>query len=426
MSQRKRRKIAMIVAIALAALIILSAITGGILTFLAPKAEAAITQRDLDKQKENIKNLKENLNTLKDEKKELQDQFSGIKSDQADIVEQKSLYDSQIENLEREIEATNELLTGYTLILAEYQRELDEAAKKESELREQYAARIRAMEGMGDISYLSVLLQAESLTDLLTRWDAVNEIMARDKSLADELLATRKSILADKEEMEQTRKEQEILRQDLAVRQSELAQRSLEADALMNAYTLEMARIQAEVNTADSDIKKQQDAIDAADKELREQEEEYKRILEEQRKRNNPYVGGDYQWPVPGYYTISSKFGNRMHPVYKVMKKHNGIDIAPVPKGAPIVAANSGTIIIRKKASGYGNYVVIDHGGSQATLYAHMSKFADGQKVGSTVSAGDVIGYIGSTGVSTGNHLHFEIHQNGAPVNPETPGLLKR
>ncbi|MDR1670027.1 MAG: peptidoglycan DD-metalloendopeptidase family protein [Oscillospiraceae bacterium] len=423
MAQRRRKRAATVVAVILAALIILSAVTGGVLTFWA---DGAITQRDLDKQKEDIKNQKEALNSLKNEKKDLQSEFGRAKANQADVITLKAQYDSQIENLEGEIAASNELLTSYTVILAEYQRELDAATAKEKELRDQYAERIRAMEGMGDVSYLSILLQSESLTDLLTRWDAVNEIMTRDKNLADELLETSKQILADKEQMERDKNDQESLRQELAVSQSELAQLSREADEMMNAYTLEMARVQGEVAETDADIKKQQEAIDAAEKELKEQQAEFDRIQEELRRNKNPYVGGAYLWPVPGCYNISSPFGNRFHPVYKVMKFHNGIDIAPTPKGTPIIAANSGTIIIRKKSSSYGNYVVIDHGGNQATLYAHMSGFAKGQAVGSEVTAGDVIGYIGSTGISTGNHLHFEIHKGGKPVNPMTGGLLQQ
>jgi murein DD-endopeptidase MepM/ murein hydrolase activator NlpD len=139
--------------------------------------------------------------------------------------------------------------------------------------------------------------------------------------------------------------------------------------------------------------------------------------LEAARKKNE-YVGGEYLFPVPGY-TIGSedgsKFGMRMHPILKVQRRHNGVD-SPAPTGTPIVAANSGTVIVVERHSSYGNYVVIDHGGGQATLYAHMSKF--NKKVNATVKRGDTIGYVGSTGLSTGPHLHFEIIINGKPQDP--------
>jgi murein DD-endopeptidase MepM/ murein hydrolase activator NlpD len=414
-----------VVAVILAALMLLTAIGGGILSMI-PTASGAPTQRELDRQKEQIKQQKAALSHLKDEKAQLQGAFGKVQDSQAGIIEQKEQYDILIGNLEEEIAAANELLAGYKVMLAECQKVLDESEAEEKALQAQYAERIRAMEGMGNISYLSILLRAESLTDLLTRWDAVNVIMEHDKALEEELLAKSRQILADRETFVLGLQEQETVRQDLAARQSELAALSRDADRLMNAYTLDLARIEAEVYSTEGDIKKQQESIAAAEQEYRDEQKAYDEFIAEQKRLNNPYVGGEYMWPVPGYYHISSHFGKRLHPVYKVVKQHNGIDISPTPKGTPIVASNSGTIIIRKKYAGYGNYVVLDHGGGQATLYAHMSKFADGQKVGTFVDKGDTIGYIGSTGVSTGNHLHFEIHQNGAPVDPEKPGLLKQ
>ncbi len=426
MTQKKRRKIAMIVAVVLAALIILSAITGGILTLIVPKAEGAVTQSDLDKTREEINRLITERQRLKVEKEELQQEFNKIDSENTNIIALKVSYDSQIENAENEIDITKKLLSKYTLALAEYQWELEEAVKKETELRRQYAKRVRAMEGMGDISYLGILLQAESLSDLLTRWDAVNKIMAQDQRLIDDLLAASKDVIEKKARIEQDKIDVEATREEQEFQQAELARLSRESDKMMNEYTLKLVQVKNNMQKTDADIQTVEDAKREAEKEEKDQEEALKEIEAEKKRANNPYVGGEYKWPVPGYYNISSPFGDRMHPVYKVRKHHNGIDIAPAPRGAEIVASNRGTIIIRKKSSSYGNYVVIDHGGGQSTLYAHLSKFADGQQVGSKVEAEELIGYVGSTGVSTGNHLHFEIHKDGAPVNPMTPGLLKK
>ena len=406
--QRKSKRMAMIVAIVLAALMILPLLITG-LAGLIPEAQGAPTQQSINE-------LKKNLNALRETKKITQEEIRAKKGDLANVEQQKALYDEQTANVELSIEYTIELITQISLSIAERELELAGARAREEELREIYIQRIRAMESVGEISYLSILLQAESLTDFLTRWDSFQEIMRRDQDLAAELLAARVEIEETIAQLEEDRREERERRRELAETQVELAVLSAEVDAMMAEYMAEMAKLLA-------DEKKIAEAEAKADKELKEQEAELARIIEEQKKRNNSkYVGGAYLWPVPGHYTISSGFGMRKHPVYKVQRHHTGIDI-PAPKGTPIVAANSGEIIIKTKSSGYGNYIVVDHGGGQATLYAHMSSFAK-VNAGARVKAGDTIGYVGSTGVSTGNHLHFEIIINGTPVKPDEPGRL--
>lgn len=399
--QKNRKKVAMIVAIILAALMILPMLISG-LSMLFPEAQAAVTQKDIDKTKETLKALKEN-------KKKLENELSSLKNLKADIVQRKRVYDEQIATIEEEMLTVNDLISQINLAVAEQQQELDEKIALEAELREQYIARVQAMEAMGEISYLSIFLQAESLTDMLTRWEAVREIMARDQRLADDLVASRLEIEERMAQLDADKQEQYELKRELAASYEELAALSSECDAAMAEYVAQMAQYQVQLAEEDK-------RIADAQKELSEQEAEVKRIAELMAKSNNKYVGGEYMWPVPGRTTISSPYGNRIHPIYKVKKFHTGIDI-PAPKGTKVVAANSGKILVKTYSSGYGNYIVIDHGGGQATLYAHLSGFAN-FKVGDAVSVGEVIGYVGSTGLSTGNHLHFEIQKGGTHVNP--------
>ena len=408
--QRRRKRIAMIAAIVLAALMLLPMIISGIAS-LIPEARGVVTQKDIDDLKKKKAEITENI-------KKIQGQIKDLKGQRAHVVESKLLYDEQLELIEQEKELIAEWITQLNVEISERQQELDEALAREAGLKERFVGRVQAMERMGDISYLSVLLRAESLTDLMTRWDAVREVMASDKKLADELIAVRLGIEDALLQLDGDKQEQYERRQELAEKEVEVAELSAEADDMMAAFAAEMALLM-------QDEKAAAEAGAAADKELKEYEAEWARIIEEQRRRNNSvYVGGAYLWPLPGHYNISSGFGMRKHPVYKVQRMHTGIDI-PAPKGTPIVASNSGEIIIKTKSGGYGNYIVIDHGGGQATLYAHMSSFAK-VNVGTKVKAGDTIGYVGSTGVSTGNHLHFEIIINGEPVNPDVPGRLKK
>lgn len=405
-SVNKRRRLAMITAIALAALMIIPMIISAVIYFM-PRAEA-ISQKDIDK-------LKTNAKTLADERAKLKKELNTLKANKASAVEQKKLYDSQIETLGQEIENTNELISELNLAIAERQTALDEAVRDEQHQQELFLARLVSMQRMGDTYWLSTIFEADSFLDIFTRWDAMRAITKRDNELVENLRTAREAIERDKAQLEQDKQDLYTSRKELSAAQIELSELSAESDKLIFDMMSDIAdgeklaaeqeaaekRAQAEVAKAMEELKKQQEAA----------------------KKSTKYVGGEYLWPVPGYSTISSPFGNRIHPIYKVKKFHSGIDI-PAAKGTKIVAANSGTIVKRAYNSGYGNYIVIDHGGGQATLYAHQSKFAANLKEGSTVKRGDTIGYVGTTGVSTGNHLHFEIIINGEQINPE-PKLRK-
>jgi murein DD-endopeptidase MepM/ murein hydrolase activator NlpD len=397
----------MIVAIFLAAMLLLPLILIG-LEMLVPDAQG-VTQRDID-------NLKRNLNALKADKTRVRGEISTLRNRQADVTQRKALYDQQIALIEEEIEATNELITQINLAIGEEQIELEAAMTREAELSERYIARVRHMEGMGEISYMSILLQASSLTDLLTRYTTMRDIMASDRKLVAELITVREEIEDRVARLTLDRREQYDLRLEQDEAQAELEELTEEVLAMMSRFMADMSRLAAEERSL-------AEAEAEAEKELKEKERELARILEELRRRNNPFVGGEYGWPLPGYYTVGSPFGTRLHPVFRVNRHHAGIDVG-APRGTPIVAANAGEIITRTYSSGYGNYIVIDHGGGQASLYAHMSSFAS-KGVGSRVAKGEVIGYVGSTGISTGNHLHFEIIINGQRVDPQ-PYLRRR
>ena len=404
MSNKKRngrQRMAMLIAIFLAALIILPMVIVGIAT-LMPSASAAVTQSDINKQKDK-------LAEFADQKKEIQAELNAIKKDKTKIVEQKMALDQQIEIITAEIDAANELINSLTVAIAERQAALDYAREKEAEQLALFSSRARAMEKMGETSYLGVLLQAESFSDLLTRWDAVQEIMRYDQQIMDDLKSTRKQIEIDQALLEADKADQYAISKELALNQAELAEQYAEADRLIAGLTADQLDAQKAYEQAEKDMADTQKEISDLMEVLRKQQEAAK--------KDNPYVGGEYMWPLPSSHTkISSQFSMRNHPILGYARQHTGIDI-PAPKGTKIMAANSGTVILRKTNSGYGNYIVVDHGGGQATLYAHMSAFA-GFGVGDSVKRGDVIGYVGSTGLSTGNHLHFEIIINGTQVNP--------
>ena len=399
MKRTKQQKLVMVVCIIMAALMLLPFVIDAVMAFI-PRSEAAVSQAEIDKRKSDAK-------VYQQQKAQLQKQMKELKADKADALKIKVSLDEQIQIIELEVENNNLLMQDLNLSLAEQQLALESAVSAEAEAEALFMTRLRIMEEAGQASYLGILFESSSFSDLLTRLDIISEIMDADQRTLDQLLSARQNIEAVKAQLEQDKLELVQVSKDLVAGQAELAAQYVESDALiaeLNANSAELELAYKEAEAAEQDTL---DEVTKMQAELKKQQEAAK--------KNTQYVGGEYLWPVPGYYTISSPYGMRIHPILKVSKMHTGIDI-PAPKNTKIVASNDGTVLIATYSSSYGNYVSLDHGGGKATLYAHMSKIAVTK--GQVVKKGDVIGYIGSTGLSTGNHLHYECIENGARKNP--------
>ena len=390
----------MAMAIFIAALLLLSA-AGAIVASLIPRAQA-VTQAE-------IKRLKDNKAALEAEKNRIKDDIKKLKSEKADAVAQKIKIDQQINIINEEIDNTSLLISELTVAIAEQQAELDRAMKEEEEAYRLFRTRVRVMEEAGSATYLGIIFQSKSFSDLLDRWNIISEVMKTDQALMDDLAVKREAIKSAKLMLEADKAEQLQNRKELGERQAELAEQYGESDKLIAGLMKEMA---------DKEVLYQQElaAEEEAAREIAEAEAKWKK-QQEAAKKPTSYVGGQFGWPVPGYEgNITSPFGMRKHPILKDTRMHNGIDIG-APKNTKIAASNAGTVILAAYNSSYGNYIVIDHGGGYTTLYAHMTKFAVDS--GAQVGRGDTIGYVGSTGLSTGPHLHFEVRVNGTPKNPE-------
>jgi len=431
---------------------VIALIVAGVIlfTFLAtiissffPPAYAKVRQEEIDVLKGQASNIAKERQSLNSELAKLRDKKAGA-------VEKKQIYDRKIENLNKEIDTSSVLLAKLGDDIAERNAALEEAIQDAEEGREEFEARVSAMQKMGKPSYLAVLLEAKSFSDFLTRWDAMSRIIDYDNQLAEKRKEKCEAIAKEQKALEDNREDQLKARERLTASQKELASLSAESDRMIADTMSDIAeneKLAAEQEKAEQEAYKQ---ILSLQEQLRKQIAEELRKAEAERRRReaeekkaaknagsgegsegssgsssssgsstegHKYVGGQYAWPVPGNYRISSQFGNRRHPVYGVTRFHGGIDI-PAPSGTRVIAANAGTILTRGYNSGYGNYIVVDHGGGQASLYAHLSRFGS-FGVGKSVKQGDTIGYVGTTGVSTGNHLHFEILQSGKRVNPE-------
>ncbi|MBQ1352294.1 MAG: peptidoglycan DD-metalloendopeptidase family protein [Oscillospiraceae bacterium] len=355
-----------------------------------------------------INNLKANAAKLAEQKKGLSQKISELAQDKERVLEQKAALDQQNALLQDEIDNTTALIAQYDVLIKEKAAELEEAKRKEQEQYALFCKRVRSMEESGSDSYLAALFGATDFGDLVDRVTFIQEIMEYDQNLMDQLAAAREAIAEKKAELETAQKEQKQAKADLQARQNELEAQIQEAIALVN----QLAAQKEEYQSALQQLEKDEDRISA--------EIEQKIAALE---KKNATIGvtikseSGYLWPLNGYTRVSSGFGGRIHPLTGRWKVHTGLDI-PAPGGTPIHATKSGTVVVSAYGSSYGNYVSISHGGGNSSLYAHMSRRA--VSVGQTVKQGQVIGYVGTTGSSTGNHLHFEIRVNGARINPKS------
>ena len=365
--------------------------------------------------------IKKELDSLKAENKEIQAQIDEIRgqydanaSEIQDLVAKKNGIDQEISLLHTQINNINEQVSTYSQMIADSQDELENAQDYLDELNIKHKERIQAMEEEGSISYWEVIFQANSFTDLLDRLDMVNEIAAADQRRLEEMRAAAERVAETQERMEEEKAGLEESQAQLARSESELEERREASDGVLR----ELAKKQDEFQILLDESEALQDELmrDIAKKEkeyknAKYQEELAKMALQGQ----NPPSAAGWITPVSGY-TITSPFGMRKHPILGYSKMHNGIDMA-CPSGTRIYASRAGTVTNASyQAGGAGYYVSINHGDGFASIYMHMTRFV--VSAGQTVTAGQLIGYVGSTGLSTGPHLHFGISYAGAYVNP--------
>ena len=370
----------------------------------------AVTQSEID-------NLKNQKSEVAAKKEAIQGDIDELVSEQASVIEQKEALDLQNELTRQEIEIITEEIDLFTLAIEAKEIELEFALETEETQKARFRTRVRAMEETGIADYLSCLFRADSFADLLSRINEISMVLEYDKTLEDEYIKARESVETLKAEYEVIKVEQEIVCQELDEKKALLEADIEAANKLIQQLEDEIKTNKEKYLEVLAQEKAFQSEIERKIAELQRQEEEAKKAAEAE---GEVYTGpsgstGVYQWPLPGK-TPGSAYGPRMHPIAKEMRFHAGEDIA-ANTGTSILAADGGTIATATYSSSYGNYVMINHGGGRVTLYAHMSSMA--VSVGQSVTKGQVIGYVGSTGLSTGPHLHFEVRVNGATTDPK-------
>lgn len=365
--------------------------------------------------------IKDEITDLKVENAQIQAQIESVRtqynanaSEIQALVDKKNAVDQEISLLHSQIININEQLRVYGQMIADAQERLEDSNQRLKELNRQYKERIRAMEEEGEITYWQVIFESSSFTDFLDRMNIVDEIAAADtqrlldlqvasanveenqRILTEEMLDlqdTREQLSESEEILKEKRTESDDILRDLIAKQSEFQVLLDESEALQNELMNEIAQKQKELQAAQY------------------KEELVKMAL----KGQNPPSNATWIEPVSGY-TISSPFGNRKSPTAGASTYHQGVDMA-CPSGTPIYATRAGTVTVASyQAGGAGYYVSINHGDGFASIYMHMTRYVVSK--GQSVTQGQLIGYVGSTGISTGPHLHFGISYGGTYVNP--------
>ncbi|MBS5671753.1 MAG: murein hydrolase activator EnvC family protein [Oscillospiraceae bacterium] len=440
----KRKKLVSAVAAGMAILLILA-----LLLSLIPATVFAASSSDIQ---EELNNLESQAQEIQRAKEELAQQQAANASDTRDVVSRKKDIDQEIKIIHDEIENLNAQIQNYNQLIVEKQKELDDAQTRQAELNQQYRVRIRTMEESGKISYWSVLFQANSFTDLLDTINKISEIAAHDQAMLAELDRVAQEIQTAQAELAQEKSNLDAQKTALAVSQAELDEKSAEANAILAELTADAAKLDSlyvsyedkEAALTDEIAQKEQEYTAALaqeeearrqEEERRRQEEENRRQEEENRRQEEENNGGSEEegggesggssgssssssgwlYPLPYRVAVTSAYGYRVHPVTGAWSFHTGVDLGAA-EGTPIYATRSGTVTTATYSDVYGNYVTINHGDGYSSLYGHMTHYV--VSAGEYVSQGEVIGYVGSTGWSTGPHLHFTIYYNGSTVNP--------
>ena len=373
---------------------------------MALGSAGAVTQSEIDA-------LKAEQAESRLRQQELKEQLEDAEADQMAAQQKRQLLQAQLDAINDELDSIDAQLAYYDQEIAQKEAERIQAEADEQAQYELFCQRVRAMEEEGTVSYWSILFNAEDFSDLLDRLADVDAVMDYDNQVMEELTAIREEIVRLKTQLEEARADEQEARDQQAAKQAEQQAKVAEAQKLLD-----------EINADVAEVNRQLDDEIAGAEEIQAEIARKQKQLEEQRRQNNITIDSEtnYMWPLPGYYRLTSLFGYRIHPITGKAHSHTGIDI-PAPGNTPILACKSGQVVTSAYHYSYGNYVVIDHGNGNSTLYAHMSSRAVSE--GDMVTQGQTIGYVGTTGSSTGNHLHLEVRDNYTRVDPESkfPGL---
>lgn len=416
-----RTKIVRIISIVLAAVILLSLVSTALIVMVHAASSSEI--------KSKLADLRAKQAEIQKQSDELEKSIAENKDQTKTLVSQKAEIDQEMEMSRQKIENLNEQIQQLNLLIAEKQTELEASVAKEEALQKQYKARLRSMEETGSVSYWSILFKASSFSDLLDRVDMIREIAESDQLMLKQLSAATQAVETERADLEQQKQDLQQTETDLAAEQAELETKRAEADKLITQMQAEYASLSDEFLAAEADEA-------AVREQIKKTETDYFNALAKEQaaaaaaaaaankasNSNNSSASssggassGGFAFPLAYSTGVTCAYGPRVHPINGNKSFHYGVDLA-AGMSTEIYATKSGTVTGATYGEANGYYVTINHGDGYSSIYAHMTNYV--VSVGDSVKQGQLIGYVGTTGWSTGPHLHFEILYNGSNVNP--------
>ncbi len=367
--------------------------------------------------KTDIDTAKDQMSALEAEKKKVEETLEGLEELKSNAAAYVAELDSNLASLTQELDSLSSQIAEKEEEIAVAQEELEEAKVVENSQYESMKLRIRYMYERGETSFLNMLMESRNISDMLNRAEYISQISSYDRQKLTEYAEEKERIADQEAKLEEERGELLSLQEATEAKQASVEKLMEEKTAELANYEGQIASAEGQLSDYEKDIQAQEDKIKAIEAEIRKKEEEAKKQAEAAGQTYTPVNLGNisFIWPCPSSSRITSQFGDRSAPTEGASTDHKGIDIG-ASTGSDIVAAASGTVIISTYSVSAGNYIMIDHGGGVFTVYMHCSQLL--ASVGDKVSQGQVIAKVGSTGYSTGPHLHFGIRSGGAYVNP--------
>ncbi|MGI6685725.1 MAG: murein hydrolase activator EnvC family protein [Bacillota bacterium] len=348
------------------------------------------------------------LDDFKKQQQKLQRQMELQKKELKEKEAERKTYISQLNKLENDMAEVQDDLDSLVQQLKNAENQVaitsQELREREEELQQRmdvFSQRVKEVYINGQVSYLEVAFQATSVSDFLGQFDLLEELVEQDVELMDEIETQINEIEAKKAALEKQRNKIQSIKKSTEKQEKLLA--------------LKQEEKKQWIEQVEQDKKEVEKALDELEKLSAQVAAQIKKIQAERAKNSKNQFSGEFSWPTPGYTRITSEYGYRIHPILKTKRMHTGIDIG-APAGTSIKAVDDGTVIFAGWLGAYGNATIIDHGGGISSMYAHQSSIS--VKENQDVKRGQVIGKVGSTGWSTGAHLHFEVRKNGDPINP--------
>jgi murein DD-endopeptidase MepM/ murein hydrolase activator NlpD len=404
-----RRKTARRAALVVAVTLFVTAMFAGACPFVSKADTVSELKKSIEEKQSEIKEAQNQKSQLQSGLTDVKSVISNLEKTKSDLTAYVTQLDASLTEVQNKISELNDLISDKEAEIEETTAELNEAIAKEEAQYEDMKARIKSMYERGDNFYFEAIISSKSFGDMINRADYIERLTESDKKLLDEFKTTREYVEVCKTQLETEQELLEEAKADVEAEEASLESLIAEKEQQISAYEADISNQEQLVKEYEAEIAAQNAeiaAMEAAAKELESQ-------LAEASKTK--YDGGMFTWPAPSYTRISDDYGNRMHPTLNVMKFHNGIDLA-APGGSPILAAYNGTVVAAAYSSTMGNYIMIDHGSNLYTIYMHASALYVSK--GATVTKGQKIAAVGTTGRSTGNHLHFSVRLNGSYVSP--------